>query len=42
MHKISNFSANSIVISEKNVIFALVLRTNDIKRAHRAHKTSDY
>lgn len=27
MHKFSNFSANNIVLSEKNVIFALVLRT---------------
>lgn len=26
MHKFSNFSANNIVLSEKNVIFALVLR----------------
>jgi len=26
MHKNSNFSANSIVMSKKNVIFALVLK----------------
>lgn len=28
MHKNSNFSANSIVMSKKNVIFALVLKSN--------------
>ena len=28
MHKNSNFSANSIVMSKKNVIFALVLKKN--------------
>ena len=26
MHKNSNFSANNIVISKKNIIFALVLK----------------
>ena len=31
MHKFSNFSANNIVISEKNVIFALDFRTNSRK-----------
>ncbi len=30
MHKNSNFSANSIVMSKKNVIFALVLKQNKI------------
>lgn len=30
MHKNSNFSANNIVMSKKNVIFALVLKQNKI------------